>query len=71
VLVVDGSAVQRQHAVALRRRIGIRSIFEARSGSEALDVLAGLKTRDGGGRRSPQPPVFDRGAIGRSENSTT
>ena len=45
LLVVDDSAVQRQHAVALCRELGIESIYEAGNGSEALELLAMLVLR--------------------------
>lgn len=46
VLVIDDSSVQRQHAVSLCADLGIRQIYEASHGAEALDVLASL----------PEPP---------------
>jgi EAL domain-containing protein (putative c-di-GMP-specific phosphodiesterase class I)/ActR/RegA family two-component response regulator len=48
ILVVDDSAVQRQHAVALCRALGIAAVHEAADGLqalaaiEALDVMPGL-----------------------------
>ena len=45
LLVVDDSAVQRQHLVALCRELGIESIYEAGSGSEALALLSMLVLR--------------------------
>jgi len=43
VLVVDDSAVQRQHMNDLCREIGFPAIYEARDGAEALDILDLLK----------------------------
>ncbi|QSI76364.1 EAL domain-containing response regulator [Niveibacterium microcysteis] len=40
VLVVDDSAVQRQHAVALAKGLGIELVYEAGNGVEALELLA-------------------------------
>jgi EAL domain-containing protein (putative c-di-GMP-specific phosphodiesterase class I)/CheY-like chemotaxis protein len=40
LLVVDDSVVQRNHAVALCRSLGVEMIYEAASGAEALDLLA-------------------------------
>lgn len=45
VLIVDDSIVQRQHAAALCRELGIELIFEARNGSEALELLSMLILR--------------------------
>jgi EAL domain-containing protein (putative c-di-GMP-specific phosphodiesterase class I)/FixJ family two-component response regulator len=42
LLVVDDSAVQRSHAVALCRELGVQMIYEAAGGQEALDLLAML-----------------------------
>lgn len=39
ILVVDDSAAQRQHAVALCKQMGIRTIWEAAHGEEALELL--------------------------------
>lgn len=39
LLIVDDSAVQRAHAVALNRELGIPLIYEAASGHEALELL--------------------------------
>ncbi|XAH24779.1 EAL domain-containing response regulator [Xylophilus sp. GW821-FHT01B05] len=46
VLVIDDSAVQRQHAAALCRGLGVATVHEAAGGSEALALLAQL----------PEPP---------------
>ena len=43
VLVVDDSAVQRQHMHDLCREIGFPAIYEARDGAEALEILNLLK----------------------------
>ncbi|CAN5158489.1 EAL domain-containing protein [soil metagenome] len=40
LLIVDDSAVQRAHAVALCRELGMRMIYEASSGAEALELLS-------------------------------
>ncbi|GAA5173647.1 EAL domain-containing protein [Niveibacterium umoris] len=40
VLVVDDSAVQRQHAVTLAKGLGIELVYEAGNGVEALELLA-------------------------------
>jgi EAL domain-containing protein (putative c-di-GMP-specific phosphodiesterase class I)/FixJ family two-component response regulator len=40
LLVVDDSTVQRTHAVALCRELGVEVIHEAASGTEALELLA-------------------------------
>lgn len=40
LLVVDDSAVQRAHTVALCRELGVPMIYEAESGLEALELLA-------------------------------
>jgi EAL domain-containing protein (putative c-di-GMP-specific phosphodiesterase class I)/AmiR/NasT family two-component response regulator len=42
VLVVDDSAVQREHAVVLCRALGVQSIYEAGDGHEALALLTML-----------------------------
>jgi EAL domain-containing protein (putative c-di-GMP-specific phosphodiesterase class I)/CheY-like chemotaxis protein len=42
LLIVDDSSVQRQHAVALCRELGIKLIYEANNGSEALQLLSML-----------------------------
>ena len=42
LLIVDDSVVQRQHAVALCRTLGIEMIYEAGGGDEALELLAML-----------------------------
>src|ERR1700678_2746168 len=42
LLIVDDSSVQRQHAAALCRELGIKLIYEASSGSEALKLLSML-----------------------------
>lgn len=39
ILVVDDSAVQRQHAVRLCLELGASEVHEARHGREALEVL--------------------------------
>jgi EAL domain-containing protein (putative c-di-GMP-specific phosphodiesterase class I)/AmiR/NasT family two-component response regulator len=39
LLVVDDSVVQRSHAVALCRELGVQMIYEAASGAEALALL--------------------------------
>jgi EAL domain-containing protein (putative c-di-GMP-specific phosphodiesterase class I)/FixJ family two-component response regulator len=39
LLVVDDSAVQRAHTVALCRELGVRMIYEAGSGAEALELF--------------------------------
>jgi len=44
VLVVDDSRVQRHHAAALCRGLGVDTVHEAADGSEALDLLAQLPT---------------------------
>lgn len=44
VLVVDDSAFQRRHAVALCRMLGARVVYEAADGAQALDLLASLPT---------------------------
>jgi EAL domain-containing protein (putative c-di-GMP-specific phosphodiesterase class I) len=46
-LVVDDSALQRQHTVGLLRELGIGMIYEAGNGNEALDLLALLKLPPG------------------------
>ena len=43
LLVVDDSIVQRSQAVALCRELGVRMIYEAGSGIEALELLGLLK----------------------------
>jgi CheY-like chemotaxis protein len=43
LLVVDDSAVQRAHAVALCRQLGVHMIYEACSGLEALELLGMLR----------------------------
>jgi EAL domain-containing protein (putative c-di-GMP-specific phosphodiesterase class I)/FixJ family two-component response regulator len=45
LLVVDDSTVQREHTVAVCRALGVALIYEARSGSEALDLLSMLVLR--------------------------
>ena len=45
LLVVDDSAVQREHTVSLCRALGVQLIYEARSGQEALDLFAMLVLR--------------------------
>jgi len=47
VLVIDDSTVQRSHAVALCREAGVRQIYEASNGAEALDVIASLPALPG------------------------
>jgi EAL domain-containing protein (putative c-di-GMP-specific phosphodiesterase class I)/FixJ family two-component response regulator len=42
VLVIDDRAVQRQHAAALCRGLGVATVHEAAGGSEALALLAQL-----------------------------
>ncbi|MDP1672145.1 MAG: hypothetical protein Q8L65_03395 [Burkholderiales bacterium] len=42
LLIVDDSVVQRQHAVALSRALGVGLIYEAGNGLEALELLAML-----------------------------
>ncbi len=42
VLIVDDSLVQRQHAVALCRSLGVHQVHEACDGQDALRRLAGL-----------------------------
>ena len=42
LLVVDDSAVQRAHTVALCRSLGVQMIYEAGSGAEALELFAML-----------------------------
>lgn len=42
LLVVDDSAVQRQHAVALAHSMGIELVYEAGNGVEALELLSML-----------------------------
>jgi EAL domain-containing protein (putative c-di-GMP-specific phosphodiesterase class I) len=42
LLIVDDSPVQRQHAAALCRELGIKLIYEACNGSEALQLLSML-----------------------------
>ena len=42
LLVVDDSVVQRRHAVALCRELGVQTIHEARSGAQALALLETL-----------------------------
>lgn len=42
VLIVDDSAVQRQHAVGLCRALGVAQVHEARDGEDALRCLAAL-----------------------------
>jgi EAL domain-containing protein (putative c-di-GMP-specific phosphodiesterase class I) len=42
LLIVDDSLVQRQHAIALCRELGIKLIYEASNGSEALQLLSML-----------------------------
>lgn len=46
-LVVDDSALQRQHTVGLLHELGIDMIYEAGNGNEALDLLALLKLPPG------------------------
>ncbi|WP_343583811.1 EAL domain-containing response regulator [Herbaspirillum sp.] len=46
-LVVDDSALQRQHTVGLLRELGIDLIYEAGNGNEALDLLGLLKLPPG------------------------
>ncbi|KAF1045675.1 MAG: Phytochrome-like protein cph2 [Herbaspirillum frisingense] len=46
-LVVDDSALQRQHTVALLQELGVELIYEAGNGNEALDLLALLKLPPG------------------------
>jgi EAL domain-containing protein (putative c-di-GMP-specific phosphodiesterase class I) len=46
-LVVDDSALQRQHTVGLLQGLGIDMIYEAGNGNEALDLLALLKLPPG------------------------
>jgi EAL domain-containing protein (putative c-di-GMP-specific phosphodiesterase class I)/CheY-like chemotaxis protein len=46
-LVVDDSALQRQHSVALLQELGVDLIYEAGNGNEALDLLAMLKLPPG------------------------
>ncbi len=45
LLVVDDSVVQRRHAVALCRELGIELIYEAGNGREALELLSMLILR--------------------------
>ena len=45
LLIVDDSTVQRQHAVALCRELGIELIYEASNGSEALELQSMLILR--------------------------
>lgn len=45
LLIVDDSTVQRQHAAALCRELGIELIYEAGNGSEALELLSRLILR--------------------------
>jgi len=40
LLIVDDSSVQRAHAVALCRELGVKIIYEAASGLEALELLS-------------------------------
>src|ERR1700679_1707534 len=42
LLIVDDSSVQRQHAAALCRELGIKLIYEASNGTEALQLLSML-----------------------------
>jgi EAL domain-containing protein (putative c-di-GMP-specific phosphodiesterase class I)/CheY-like chemotaxis protein len=42
LLIVDDSSVQRQHVAALCRELGIKLIYEASNGSEALQLLSML-----------------------------
>jgi EAL domain-containing protein (putative c-di-GMP-specific phosphodiesterase class I)/FixJ family two-component response regulator len=42
LLIVDDSPVQRQHAAALCRELGIKLIYEASNGAEALQLLSML-----------------------------
>jgi EAL domain-containing protein (putative c-di-GMP-specific phosphodiesterase class I)/CheY-like chemotaxis protein len=42
LLIVDDSAVQRQHGAKLCRELGIKLIYEASNGSEALQLLSML-----------------------------
>ncbi|NUU00407.1 EAL domain-containing response regulator [Herbaspirillum robiniae] len=46
-LVVDDSALQRQHTVSLLHELGVDMIYEAGNGNEALDLLALLKLPPG------------------------
>lgn len=46
-LVVDDSALQRQHTVGLLQSLGVEMIYEAGNGNEALDLLALLKLPPG------------------------
>lgn len=46
-LVVDDSALQRQHSVSLLQELGVDLIYEAGNGNEALDLLALLKLPPG------------------------
>ncbi|MCI1006618.1 EAL domain-containing response regulator [Herbaspirillum sp. C7C8] len=46
-LVVDDSALQRQHSVSLLQALGVDLIYEAGNGNEALDLLALLKLPPG------------------------
>lgn len=46
VLVVDDSAVQRQHAIRLCMELGAWEVHEACHGREALEVLAALAARE-------------------------
>jgi len=45
LLVVDDSTVQRRHAIALCHELGIKMIYEAGDGREALDLLSLLMLR--------------------------
>ncbi len=45
LLVVDDSTVQRMHAIALCRELGVRMIYEASNGAEALELLSMLILR--------------------------
>lgn len=45
LLIVDDSTVQRRHAVALCRKLGINLIYEAGNGREALELLSMLVLR--------------------------
>ncbi len=45
LLVVDDSVVQRQHAVALCRALGVGLVYEAGNGREALELLSMLVLR--------------------------
>lgn len=47
ILVVDDSAVQRQHAVTLCRALGISSVHEAADGLEALAAIEALDVMPG------------------------